>query len=196
MKKVDILLALILAVLIGIILAGCCGPRVLNTTVKDSTIYNISYRDTTIGISLAGASASGVLPLELPAELPQETIYSSLRPLYEISGAQALISGLQLSDTSFLSTPLATSRAWVAHSKLFHTLTQADTTISVRLKNALAQIEILKKTTTTIQVPVHYLTWWDKLWIWCGRGAVGLILLYICLRILSAKLGIFKKLLG
>jgi hypothetical protein len=119
-------------------------------------------------------------------------IYITLPPEVVVHTDTVLIdqqTGLVNSRRSYLETSLAWSTAQVIDSRLHHELQQPDTTIEVRLKDALKTVDRLQRelsekiTTVEVEKP---LTWWQQTMIRGGylllaliAGAVGYALLKI-----------------
>ena len=97
--------------------------------------------------------------------------------------------GLVNSNVSFLETSLAWSKSQVIDSRLIHELVQIDTTLEIRLKDAIKEIDRLKEVTTIkkeiTEVP-RKLTKWQQFRIWIGNitlGSFGIFLLFMLLKV-------------
>jgi len=95
-----------------------------DTIIKTKTV--IEYRDTTIYVKVPGKTVIKKVPVYIKE-------------------------GIVESDLSVLVTPLARSTAQVVGSKLNHELIQVDTTLRIKLENALKREKILEKQNTILK---------------------------------------------
>lgn len=147
MKKLTILLLTIL-LLSGCVTAKKCSqkfPPETVTIIKDSIREKTTYRDTTIFIRLEGET---------------RMIYDTLYVNNSIVHYKSLIA----------ETKYATARAWVALNRINLTLSDKDTTLEIRLKNALESKEFWQSKYMSEKQVIHvkqtprfykYLLWID-----------------------------------
>jgi len=169
MKKI-----LILTILTGLIFSGCvtqrnCAkkwPPQTVTIIKDSIREKIVWRDTTIFVQLDPITVTKT-----------DTIYikNGVVQFREIKA-----------ESNY-----ATARAWIGQNRLNLFLADKDTTLELRLKNALRDKEYyLSKWNNekqTVNVPYTPKFW--KLAGWTGIASIILLLLYLGIRI-KKKLGL------
>ena len=134
-------------------------PPVTEIIIKDSIREVTIYRDTTIYINL-----------------PADTVYK--KDTIIIKNGYFYIAPM------YAETNLATAKAWISHNKLSLMLADKDTTLEVRLENALktSQIWEFKYKNEKQTVQVKYVPKFWKVTGWIGIISVILIIMYIVTR--------------
>jgi len=130
---------------------------------------------------MPGEKVNGLVPLSYS----KDSVRLILKP-YAIPFPDIIVNkivGAINTDTSRIETSLALSLAWIRRGLLHHELIQKDTTLELKLKNALREIETFKQTTKTHEVNI--LTWWQKTLIWIGGSFLVLVVVFIAYKLLK-----------
>lgn len=132
-------------------------------------------RDTTAGVTISGGKSSSEDTLKYDPEITTPVIPDTI--------IRTVISGLN-TPVNHLTTPLAESWAWVKNGKLFHEISQPDTTLWIRLDNAIRERNYYRdryqsEKEKIISAPVVKGSWWNTLWVWSGRAVWTILIIGI-----------------
>jgi len=158
---------------------------------------NTKYKDTTADVKIKGDQKKGNKDLHLPDSITKLTqVISYLNQQLSLKGETTSIHsliGLMNTDKSLLITSYARSWAQVIDGILYHDLIQVDTTLQVRLQNAIRLTNYFEgrfKQSTTI-IPPKPLPWYDIGCIWTGRLAWLVAIVSLILGLIKSKLKFF-----
>lgn len=147
-----------------ILISGCATekrcklkfPPQTETIIKDSIREVIKYRDTTIYVKLPADTVT-----------TSDTIY--------------IKNGVTVYKEVKAETKLATARAWIGQNRLNLTLADKDTTIEIKLKDALVSKEFWQNKYMTEKqvVTIKYTPKWINILAWIGGAGIILLILWI-----------------
>ena len=160
--------------------AVCITETEKETETTTETTTEIEYRDTTGAIYIPGKKVKDKIPVRIEDEkkkpVPVKKEYVN-------------------SELSVLKVPFAKSTAQVVNSRLIHKLTQTDTLLFIKWKNAIKTIKIQEKQITVLReksvVQVKENTPFAKVCIKIVWGLVVIVILGIGFLIFKYKTRIF-----
>ncbi len=186
--------------IIGILflaLVGCTSTKkTTNTTTRSDSVnqkQTTKFEDTTAKFHIQGQMVQAESKVALPDSINKlSRLIQYLQLQLALKGDKHdfhIITGLLNSDESYLKCPYAESWAQVVNGVLKHRLEQTDTTIDIRLKNAIRLTNYFysRYRELTSEKETIKTSFWTQVWIWCKGILVGLLLAIVIGFILKLK---------